>query len=121
MTTIELVIALLSTAGGTAWLTAFLNRKKSEAETGKIISETYQDVIDSLRKEISRLEERLTLQEQQGLKYLDIIAEQRKTENELREKLKSFEKMETKSQKRIAELESEVSQLKIRQDHEQSI
>lgn len=107
---------MAGTAGVATWITAFFGRRKLEAETGKIISETYQGVIESLRKEIDRLEDRLNLQEQQGLQYLNIIAEQRKTENELRAQLKSFEKMEIKSSKRISELESEVSQLKIRQD-----
>ena len=64
------LLTFLGTAGGSILLVQWFNRSKTNAERNKAIAEamnilgkTYGDVLDSLRKEVIRLEERLNDQE----------------------------------------------------------
>ena len=64
------LLTFLDTAGGSILVAQLFNRSKTNAERNKAIAEamnilgkTYGDVLDSLRKEVIRLEERLNDQE----------------------------------------------------------
>ena len=91
MDIIQLIIALIGTAGGSYWISAWATRKKLNAEAERILGEAYGALVKDLRSEVDRLTERVSNQEKRELKYLEIIAQKDNTELQLRIRIKELE------------------------------
>lgn len=91
MEMIETILLVIGTGGGAAWVSAFLTKKRSNAEADQIIGKTYGALIRNLKDEITRLADRVTNQEKRELRYLEIISAKDQTELSLRVRIKDLE------------------------------
>lgn len=80
----SIIIAVVASGSFTAWLSWFLSRSKSEAETEGIVADTYSQVLADMRTELQRYQ---TMLEHATLR------------------ISALESRETRSQRRLRQLE----------------
>lgn len=100
--TVKLLTVILGSVGFSTGLGFLLTRKKTMAETQNLISKTYSDMLDNLRKQVELQGEQinaLQLRETQYLKLISdyntektrLIAKHTKVEKELNLRIKTLE------------------------------
>jgi len=86
------VLSFLSTAGGAALLTHLFSKHKQHIETQHLLGKTYVDIIDSMRREIDRLKEKiiaLEKREQVQSAQIEVLEKREQAQSAQIESLKS--------------------------------
>lgn len=109
----ETLLAIIGTAGFTSLITGFFAKGKTNAETAKLMADTYGSIIEDLRtqlnfqgEQLKQQASQLTLMQEREMKFLNIIDQHHKEKKELIEKHALIE----------TELKGQIKQLKTELD-----